>query len=384
MEPCLPAFVRAVAEFALPANPEAMPRPAIVVLNEPLAVELGLSPEWLRSDDGLAYLQGRSTPTFALAYAGHQFGHYSPLLGDGRALLLDEREVAGQAIELHAKGTGPTPLSRPGSDGRGSLSSMLKEFLFSEALHALGVPTTRTLAVVATGHGVVREYGPEPAAFLVRTSAGLTRVGTYELARTHNADTLDRLLRLDSGRIAGASGPVEFFAEVVRRQGRLVGAWMRLGFIHGVMNTDNTSIAGETLDYGPCAWTPGLDPTACYSSIDAQGRYAFGNQPAILRWNLTRLAQSMAEVASVSDLVAQLAALPDHLEAGRARIDDTPRWLPLNHLVEAALAGVRHGECGPFDELAHAVTHPWEEDAGSDFTRRPAPSTDSYRTFCGT
>ncbi len=280
----------------------AVAEPRLIVLNEPLAVELGLDVDELRSPRGVAALVGAGLPeettTLAQAYAGHQFGGYSPRLGDGRALLLGELvDREGRRRDLHLKGSGPTPFAR-GGDGLAALGPMLREHLVGEAMHALGIPTTRALAVVTTGTPVAREV-LLPGAVLARVASSHLRVGTFQYVAARGDMSL--LRRLADHAIArhypaaadSAQPYVALFEAVAEAQAALVARWMLVGFVHGVMNTDNTSISGETLDYGPCAFMDAYDPATVFSSIDHGGRYAFGNQPLIVRWNLARLGEAM-------------------------------------------------------------------------------------------
>lgn len=296
------SFARELAELAVPWRAADVPEPRLLVLNEPLAAELGLDPDRLHTPDGLGLLTGTTLPEgaapVAQAYAGHQFGVFVPRLGDGRALLLGElTDTRGRLRDLHLKGSGPTPFAR-GGDGWATVGPMLRELLVSEALHALGIPTTRSLAVVATGRAVLRET-PLPGAVLARVAAGHLRVGTFQYARA--AGDLDLLRRLADHAIArhhpgaaDAANPYLALFESVRdAQASLVAQWMLVGFVHGVMNTDNTTISGETIDYGPCAFMDAFDPATVFSSIDHGGRYAFGNQPAVVQWNLTRFAETL-------------------------------------------------------------------------------------------
>ncbi|MDO5032477.1 protein adenylyltransferase SelO family protein [Corynebacterium sp.] len=291
-------FASALPRMAVAARGEEQPAPRLVQLNEELACQLGLDPQWLRSEEGLDFLLGRgSEPAHALAYAGFQFGQFNPSMGDGRALLLGE--VTGPTTaynpaglwDLHAKGTGPTPFSRWGADGRGTLRSMLREYLNAEAMHALGIPTTRSLAVIATGRKIQRQV-VEEAGVHVRVAASHLRVGSFHYAALH-PELLEPLASYAIARHTPGSTARELFTGVMHAQVRTVAAWQHVGFIHGVMNTDNTTISGETIDYGPCAFLGTYDPNACFSSIDTQGRYRFGAQPEILGWNLARLAESL-------------------------------------------------------------------------------------------
>jgi len=301
-------FARELPELTAAWAPSPVPAPELVVLNDSLAVELGLDPEQLRSPDGVALLAGAALPPgaepVAQAYAGHQFGGLSPSLGDGRAVLLGELvDTEGRRRDLHLKGSGRTPFSR-GGDGKAALGPMLREHLIGEAMHALGIPTTRALAVVTTGEPVLRETAL-PGAVLARVAASHLRVGTFQYAALHGGPEL--LRRLADYAIArhhpGAAGEpnpyLALFARVVDAQAELVARWMLVGFIHGVMNTDNTTISGETIDYGPCAFMDRFDLGTVFSSIDHGGRYAYGNQPRIAMWNLARLAEALLPLIDV-------------------------------------------------------------------------------------
>jgi uncharacterized protein YdiU (UPF0061 family) len=309
-------FARELPELALPWQAVDTPEPRLLVLNEQLADELGLDAGWLRGD-GLGLLTGTRPPEgatpVAQAYAGHQFGGYSPRLGDGRALLLGELvDSSGRVRDLHLKGSGRTPFSR-GGDGLAVVGPMLREHLVSEAMHALGIPTTRSLAVVATGRAVQRET-VLPGAVLARVASSHLRVGSFQYARA--TDDLDLLRRLTDHAIARhhpqaaeADNPaLALFEAVVATQAELIARWMLVGFVHGVMNTDNMTISGETIDYGPCAFMDAFDPATVYSSIDTGGRYAYGNQPVVAEWNLARLAEALLPlVADEQDAAVALA-----------------------------------------------------------------------------
>ncbi|MEU0877324.1 protein adenylyltransferase SelO [Lentzea sp. NPDC005914] len=285
-------FAAAVPEMAVSWEAAPVAEPVLLVLNEPLAKELGLDPAWLRAD-GLPFLVGNEAPGVAQAYAGHQFGGYSPRLGDGRALLLGElRDGDGKLRDLHLKGSGRTPFAR-GGDGLAAVGPMLREYVLSEAMFALGIPTTRSLAVVSTGATVQREE-PLAGAVLARVASSHLRVGSFQYARnTGDHDLLRRLADHAIARHHPGSTYLELFEQVVAAQASLVARWMLVGFIHGVMNTDNMTISGETIDYGPCAFMEAYDPKTVYSSIDHRGRYAYGNQPIIAEWNLARLAEAL-------------------------------------------------------------------------------------------
>jgi uncharacterized protein YdiU (UPF0061 family) len=296
-------FVRQLAGMFEPWQAAAAPAPQLLVLNEGLAAELGVPADALRTPDGVATLVGNAiapgSEPIAQAYAGHQFGGYSPRLGDGRALLLGEViDAQGQRRDLHLKGSGRTPFAR-GGDGRAAVGPMLREYLMGEAMHALGIPTTRALAVVATGDDIVRDGGLLPGAVLVRVASSHLRVGSFQYANaTRDGHLLQRLtdyaIERHHPQAAQAERPaLALLDSVVGVQASLVARWMLVGFVHGVMNTDNTTISGETIDYGPCAFMDAYDPGTVFSSIDHQGRYAYGNQPQIAMWNLARLAEAL-------------------------------------------------------------------------------------------
>ncbi|GAA0631174.1 YdiU family protein [Sporichthya brevicatena] len=283
------------------------PSPSLLALNDDLARELGLDPQWLRSPAGVRFFLGAELPDgatpIAQGYAGHQFGGYSPRLGDGRALLLGElTDVRGDRRDVHLKGSGRTPFSR-GGDGKAAVGPMLREYVIGEAMHALGVPTTRALAVLGTGEQIYREEGALPGAVLVRIAASHLRVGSFQYASAltvakRDETVLQRLADYAIARhhpeAAQAEQPyVALLDAVTTRQAELVARWMCLGFVHGVMNTDNVTISGETIDYGPCAFLDAFDPGTVFSSIDSGGRYAYANQPPITLWNLSRFAEAL-------------------------------------------------------------------------------------------
>lgn len=276
--------------------------PRLVTLNIALAHELGLDPDVLASDEGVAMLGGGQLPPeaqpIAMAYAGHQFGSFVPRLGDGRAILLGEVVgPCGMRRDLQLKGSGRTPFSR-GGDGRAALGPVLREYIVSEAMAALGISTTRALAAVETGDMVMREL-LLPGAILTRVASSHIRVGTFQfLAARGDVTSLRQLASYVIARhyreaAAQENGVAALLEAVVRRQAELVARWMLVGFVHGVMNTDNCSIAGETIDYGPCAFMDAYDPATVFSSIDANGRYAYANQPRIAHWNMCRFAETL-------------------------------------------------------------------------------------------
>ncbi len=288
--------------FFARVSPVPVAAPRLVKLNRPLAAELGLDADWLSSPQGVAVLAGQTLPDaatpIATAYAGHQFGHFVPQLGDGRAILLGEIiDRNSRRRDLQLKGAGRTPFSRDG-DGRAALGPVLREYVVSEAMAALGIPTTRALAAVLSGEGVRRET-LLPGGVLTRIASSHIRIGTFQFfAARNDHDALrqlaDHVIKRHYPDIADDAQPYRaLLLRVIAGQAALVAQWMQVGFIHGVMNTDNVSIAGETIDYGPCAFMDTYDPSAVFSSIDHNGRYAYGNQPRIALWNLTRLAECL-------------------------------------------------------------------------------------------
>jgi uncharacterized protein YdiU (UPF0061 family) len=302
-------YARLPERFFARQNPARVPNPELIRLNETLAAERGLDAEWLRSPDGLGMLSGNCPPSgsepIAQAYAGHQFGGWVPQLGDGRAILLGEIvDAHGVRRDIQLKGAGRTPFSR-GGDGKAALGPVLREYLVSEAMHALGVPATRALAAVSTGETVARERGL-PGGVFTRVAASHIRVGTFQYFAARN--DLDALRMLTNHAIArhypdaiNASNPsLAFLKSVIAAQARLIAKWLQLGFIHGVMNTDNMAVSGETIDFGPCAFMDAFHPQCVFSSIDHHGRYAWGNQPSIGDWNLTRLAETLLPILADS------------------------------------------------------------------------------------
>src|SRR6202165_4338465 len=298
---------------ALPANffarvvPTPVASPRLIKLNRALATHLGLDPDRLSSPEGVEILAGKQIPDgadpIAMAYAGHQFGHFVPQLGDGRAILLGEViDADGVRRDIQLKGSGPTPFSRRG-DGRSALGPVLREYIASEPMSALGIPTTRSLAAVMTGENVLRET-PLPGAVLTRVASSHIRVGTFQYFAARG-DTeggrrlADHVIARHYPQAADADRPYHALLEgIVARQAELVARWLLVGFIHGVMNTDNSSISGETIDYGPCAFMDHYDPAMVFSCVDEQGRYAYANQPRIALWNLTRFAECLLPLLS--------------------------------------------------------------------------------------
>ena len=323
-------------------KPATVREPRLLHLNRALADELGLDADALASAEGAAVFAGNALPEgaepIAQAYAGHQFGGFSPQLGDGRALLLGEViDRHGRRRDIAFKGSGRTPFSR-GGDGKAAVGPMLREVLVGEGMHALGIPTTRALAVAATGEPVYRE-APLPGAVLTRVAASHLRVGTFQyFAARGDLESLRRVADYAIARhdpeLAGTPGRhLALLRAVAARQARLIAQWMNVGFIHGVMNTDNMTISGETIDYGPCAFMEAYDPAAVFSSIDHGGRYAYSNQPHIARWNLARLAEALLPLMADSD---DEAAVQRAVAEATEVIDAFPAWY-----AQALLAGQR-------------------------------------------
>jgi serine/tyrosine/threonine adenylyltransferase len=303
-------YARDLPGFYTSWPPARVPAPQLLYFNDALALELGLDASALRSPAGGDIFAGNVVPAgaepLAQAYAGHQFGGFSPRLGDGRALLLGEvLDTQGRRRDIAFKGSGRTPFSR-GGDGKAAVGPMLREVLLGEAMHALGIPSTRALAVAATGERVMRD-GPLPGAVLTRVAASHLRVGTFQFFLAEgDAPKLRQLLDYAIARhdpaLAGMPGrEMAFLRAVAQRQATLIAQWLNVGFIHGVMNTDNMTISGETIDYGPCAFMEAYDPATVFSSIDHGGRYAYGRQAAIARWNLARLAETLLPLLADAD-----------------------------------------------------------------------------------
>jgi len=363
------SYARLPERFFARVSPTKVGEARIVKVNHALAEELGLDPAELESADGARILAGNVLPegaaSIALAYAGHQFGGFSPQLGDGRAILLGEvLDRNGARRDIQLKGAGRTPFSRQG-DGRAALGPVLREYIVSEAMAAFGVPTTRALAAVTTGETVVREQRL-PGAVLTRVAASHLRVGTFEFfAARDDREAVAELVRYALARHyplptheqrSAGSEALRLLECVIEAQAELVARWLGLGFVHGVMNTDNTSISGETIDYGPCAFLDEYDPNKKFSSIDRGGRYAFGNQPKIALWNSARLAETLLPLIADEEAVAarlateRLDRFPSLFEAAQSRvmraklglssedagdsplIDDLLQRLALNHV----------------------------------------------------
>jgi len=306
------SYAQLPKSFFTSHKPILVPSPKLVFLNYPLATSLGLNVQNLKSQDGVAELAGNRIPAgafpLAQAYAGHQFGNFT-MLGDGRALLLGEQITPlGERLDIQLKGSGKTPYSRRG-DGRAALGPMLREYIISEAMHALGIPTTRGLAVVTTGESVIRETD-QPGAILTRVATSHLRVGTFQYVSQWGTIKdlrvlADYTLQRHFPVIEDNDNPYLFLLqEVIKQQALLIANWQLVGFIHGVMNTDNMAISGETIDYGPCAFMDIYDPATVFSSIDIQGRYAYGNQPYIATWNLARFAETLLPLLHVDQVQA--------------------------------------------------------------------------------
>jgi serine/tyrosine/threonine adenylyltransferase len=359
------SYARLPDRFYARLDPTAVTAPRLVRLNTDLAERLGIDPGDLATPEGVAILAGNRVPAgsepMALAYAGDQFGHFVPSLGDGRANLLGEvvgRD--GRRRDIQLKGSGPTPFSRSG-DGRAALGPVLREYLISEAMAALGVPTTRTLAAVTTGETVWRETMMLPGAILTRVASSHIRVGTFQYFAARNDQPALRLLADHAiarhyPEAATADNPYRAFLDaVVAAQAELVARWLLIGFIHGVMNSDNCSVAGETIDYGPCAFMDAYDPGTVFSSIDHFGRYAYGNQPRIALWNLTRLAETLLPLLEGGEAAAKesLAEFGPKFE--------TTYFRGLRQKI--GLSAEREGDDGLAQDLLKLMA-----DAGADFT----------------
>jgi protein adenylyltransferase len=301
------SYARLPKLFFTTLKPNSVRSPKLIILNDLLATNLGLNAQALRKNDGVVVLAGNQIPEGALplaqAYAGHQFGYFT-MLGDGRAMLLGEQiTTLGERFDIQLKGSGKTTYSR-GGDGRAALGPMLREYIISEAMYGLGIPTTRSLAVVTTGESIIRETDL-PGAILTRVATSHMRVGTFQyISQWGNVEELRALAdytlqRHFPGFDAQDNKYLFLLKEVIKRQAALIAKWQLVGFIHGVMNTDNMTISGETIDYGPCAFMDEYDPATVFSSIDTHGRYAYGNQPHIAAWNLARFTETLLPLLHV-------------------------------------------------------------------------------------
>lgn len=298
--------------------------PELIVFNHALAAELGLDTSQMSDQDAADIFSGNVIPDgatpFAQVYAGHQFGGFSAQLGDGRALHLGEIDAPKGRVDLQLKGSGPTPYSRSG-DGRAWVGPVLREYIMSCAMQALDIPTTKALAATLTGDKILREQGPLPGAIVTRVASSHIRVGTFQyFAAQRDVEALSALTEYTISRhYPNASGPLELFEMVMHKQAKLVAQWMSVGFIHGVLNTDNVSIAGETIDYGPCAFMDVYHPDSVFSAIDRQGRYAYSNQGPVTHWNLAQFATALVQVMpetdqAIEDFTAILNRFPDQFE----------------------------------------------------------------------
>lgn len=356
------SYARLPEGFFSRLSPTPVATPALLAFNDDLAFELGID-----TSDGDALAQifaGNAVPAgadpLAQAYAGHQFGGFSPQLGDGRAVLLGEvLDHSGRRRDIALKGSGRTPYSRMG-DGRAWLGPVMREYLLSEAMHALGIPTTRALAAVATGEPVLREDGPLPGAVLTRVASSHIRVGTFEyFAARRNLDALKALYDHTRARhYPDAADPAEMLEAVIDRQAALVADWLSIGFIHGVMNTDNTTLSGETIDYGPAAFMDAYHPITVYSFIDRQGRYAYDNQAQIIAWNLAQLASALVPLMPDPDAAVQQFTTMIHAMPARVKAE---RRLRFRHKL--GLATHQGGDTALVDDLLKLM-----QDHGADFT----------------
>lgn len=349
------------------AKPARVAAPRLVIVNHRLADELGLDLTGISAEAAAALFAGQDLPEgsrpIAQAYAGHQYGNFS-MLGDGRAILLGEhRTPSGQLFDIQFKGSGQTQFSRRG-DGRAALGPMLREYIISEAMFALGIPTTRSLAVVTTGEPVYRE-GPRPGAILTRVAASHIRVGTFEYVAARGEEANLRVLadytiaRHYPDLPDSADRYLQFFRAVMDRQASLVAQWQLVGFIHGVMNTDNMAISGETIDYGPCAFMNAYRADTVFSSIDRGGRYAYGNQPSIVQWNLTRFAETLLPLLATEQ--------DDAIELATKALGEFPGLFEKYWLAGMrAKLGLLNAEAGDVD-LALSLLK-WMQKARGDFT----------------
>jgi len=341
------SYARLPERFYARQAPVAVSDPGPIRVNRELAQQLGVDPDWLASPDGIAAIAGNALPPhaepIATAYAGHQFGGFNPQLGDGRAVLLGEVIApGGERFDLQLKGSGPTPWSR-GGDGRSPLGPVLREFIISEAMHRLGVPTTRSLAAVTTGEIVVRDRYL-PGAVLARVASSHIRIGTFQYFGARRDTEALRLLAAHViarhyPQAQASDNPVLALLNcVITRQAQLIAQWQLLGFIHGVMNTDNMLLCGETIDYGPCAFMDTFNPEQVYSSIDHGGRYAYRNQPGIAHWNLSCLAQALLPILH-EDAEQAVALAQQAIDTFPAQFLDANAQGTARKLGLAALAG---------------------------------------------
>lgn len=382
------SFARLPERLSAPQRPTPVSAPRLIALNRALARQIGLDPEALAAPEGIAMLAGNSLPEGAaglsMAYAGHQFGGWVPTLGDGRAILLGEVVGPdGKRRDVQLKGAGRTPFSR-GGDGRAWVGPVLREYLVSEAMAALGVPTSRALACVLTGDDILREEGMVPGAILTRVAASHIRVGTFQyFAARQDVEALAALTdHVIARHYPQAGGPLELLRAVVDAQAQLIARWMAVGFIHGVMNTDNMAVSGETIDYGPCAFMDGYHPRTVFSSIDMFGRYAYANQPQIGLWNLAQLATALLPLMGERDAAIEAATEAVHgftdayhaewLRLFRAKLGLVRAKAGDADLIEALLALMARGNAD-FTRTFRAMAE--TGDASAEFTD-PAPWRD--------
>ena len=369
-------YVDLPPRFFAPVAPTAVSMPGLIKVNRRLAEQLGIDPDALAGPAGVQMLAGNTMPDgaqpIALAYAGHQFGNFSAQLGDGRAVLLGEVVARdGQRCDIQLKGSGPTPFSRRG-DGRAAVGPVLREYLIGEAMAAFGIPTSRALAAVTTGDLVYRET-PQPGAVLARVAASHIRVGTFQyFASQGDVEGVrvlaDYAIARHYPELAGQAAPyLAFLQAAVGRQADLIARWLLVGFIHGVMNTDNTAVSGETIDYGPCAFMDAYDPGTVFSSIDHAGRYAYGNQPRIAAWNMTRLAEALLPLLG-DDQDAAIAAAQEVL-AGFGPKFEAAYLAGLRR--KAGLLTEQDGDAALVQDLLKRMAQ-----GGADFTL-------TFRALCG-
>ncbi|MCL1862566.1 MAG: YdiU family protein [Defluviitaleaceae bacterium] len=396
-------------------KPEVAPAPKMVIFNEELAADLGLNSDELKNSPEIfaGTVLPHGAKPLSQAYAGYQFGHFA-MLGDGRAVLLGEHITPdGRRFDIQLKGSGRTPFSRNG-DGYASLLPMLREYIISEAMHALGIPTTRSLAVVLTRTDVFREKILQ-GAVLTRVASSHIRVGTFDYASAFGTRTdLQALADYSIWRHFPEIQDTEnkyslFLKKVAERQAALVAKWQLVGFVHGVMNTDNMSICGETIDYGPCAFMDTYDPDTVFSSIDTEGRYAYKNQPKIGAWNLSRLAEALLPIASTGDAIKHYhecykknwlngmrAKMETPIEETLSKMEQdksdytnsfshlkqNPKVIPRNHKVEEALAAAGQGDFSVMHKLLAALKNPYIH--SEEYSHPPTATCCNYKTFCGT
>jgi serine/tyrosine/threonine adenylyltransferase len=373
------SYARLPDQFHARIAPTAVTEPTLIRLNHSLAEELNLDPVALASSVGIEMLAGNrpgaDAEPIAMAYAGHQFANWVPQLGDGRALLLGEViDRAGRRCDIQLKGSGPTPFSR-GGDGRSSIGPVVREYLASEAMAALGIPTTRALAAIATGEDVLRNQ-PEPGGILVRVADSHVRIGTFEyFARRGDPESVhilaDYVISRHYPELTGRDQRyLDFFGQVIERQAFLVSEWMRVGFIHGVMNTDNTSVVGETIDFGPFGYIDEFHPATVYSSIDRRGRYAFNQQPGIAHWNLARLGECLLPLFD-EDSEAAMERANEALETFPARFEEH------FHRVLRAKLGLAEEQAGDIELAEDLLARMTDQRADMTLTFRRLGKLDS-------